>query len=146
MMKLEGPDLCYSLAARRSARYLTRLYDRHIASTGLASSQFSILSMLECYPGISVAELARTMVMERTTLVRALKPLQEAGWVQSESAGPGRALRLSATRAGLRKVAEALPAWQAAQAEFEATFGQARAARLRDDILDVASESMTSTR
>ena len=137
MSALEGPDLCYSLAARRSARFLARLYDRHIAPAGLTSSQFSILSLLERHPDISVAELARRMVMERTTLVRALRPLQEAGFVQSEAAGLGRALKLSASPAGLRKVAAARPAWEAAQAEFEAAFGHDRAARLRGDILDI---------
>lgn len=137
MNAVEGPDLCYSLAARRSARYLARLYDRHIAPAGITSSQFSILSLLERHPGISVAELARKMVMERTTLVRALRPLQEAGFVQSEAAGPGRALKLSASRAGLQKVAEARPAWEAAQTEFEAAFGDDRAARLRSDILEI---------
>jgi DNA-binding MarR family transcriptional regulator len=132
----DGPDLCHSLAARRSARHLARLYDRHIAPAGITSSQFSILSLLERQPGISVAELARQMVMERTTLVRALRPLQEAGLVRSDTADRGRALKLSATSAGLRKIAEALPGWEAAQAEFEAAFGRDRAARLRDDVLE----------
>lgn len=78
------------------------------------------------------------MVMERTTLVRALRPLQNSGLVTSEPAKAGRALQLSASAAGLRKVAAALPAWEAAQAEFEAAFGQERAARLRNDVLEVS--------
>lgn len=137
MMKVDGPDLCYSLAARRSARYLARLYDRHFAAAGISSSQFSILSLLERQPDISIAELARKMVMERTTLVRALRPLQDAGLVKSEAAERGRALKLSASSAGLKKVAEARPAWKAAQAEFESAFGPDRAARLRSDILEI---------
>ncbi|WP_218036732.1 MarR family winged helix-turn-helix transcriptional regulator [Sphingobium sp. EM0848] len=108
-----------------------------MAPAGINSSQFSILALLERHPGISIAGLARKMVMERTTLVRALRPLQDAGLVRSEAADRGRALKLSASPAGLRKVAEARPAWKAAQAEFETTFGHDRAARLREDILEV---------
>lgn len=144
MTNPDGPDLCYSLAARRSARHLARLYDRAIAPTGINSSQFSLLALLERNPGVSVAELARKMVMERTTLVRALRPLQDAGLVQSEIAGAGRALKLTASPAGLRKIAEARPAWRAAQAEFEAAFGPDRAARLRDDILAITRDSRDS--
>jgi DNA-binding MarR family transcriptional regulator len=136
MTEIDGPDLCYSLATRRGARYLARLYDRRLAPAGITISQFSILSLLERHPGVSVAELARQMVMERTTLVRALRPLQAAGLVQSEP-GSGRALKLFASASGLRKVAEALPAWEAAQAEFETAFGHDRAARLRGDILEL---------
>jgi DNA-binding transcriptional ArsR family regulator len=85
-----------------------------------------------------VVELARKMVMERTTLVRALRPLQDAGLVLSEIVRPGRALELSASPAGLRKIAEVLPLWEAAQKEFETTFGRGRAIRLRNDILEIA--------
>jgi hypothetical protein len=66
------------------------------------------------------------------------RPLQDAGLVLDEIVRPGRALKLSASPAGLRKVAEVLPLWEVAQKEFETTFGRGRAIRLRNDILEMA--------
>ncbi len=85
-----GPHLCYALAARQNARHLSRLYDNHLAPAGLSVSQFSILSLLESYESLKITELAHMLSMERTTLVRALKPLQAAGWVLADRADSGR--------------------------------------------------------
>lgn len=124
-------DLCYCQAARRSARFLSRLYDRHLAPEGINIQQLSILSLVLRDPGILIADLADQMVMERTTLVRALKPLRKAGLLVSEPAGTGRSLALKASQKGQRKAASAVLLWREAQREFEALFGVAEATSLR---------------
>lgn len=131
MNELHGSDLCHCLAVRRNARYLTRLYDRHLAAAHVSISQFSILALIHERPAIAIAELADAMVMERTTLVRALKPLQLEGFVASQATGPRGALSLSLTDAGLAKLKECEPHWQAAQKEHELQLGQDRAASIR---------------
>jgi DNA-binding MarR family transcriptional regulator len=134
---IDGPDLCYCLAARRTARQLTRVYDQHLAPVGLSCSQFSILSFLERQPGITVPELAHLMVMERTTLVRALKPLQAAGFVAAERAAGKRNLELALTQAGQQRLGAARPHWETAQAALERDIGLERAARFRQEILEI---------
>lgn len=126
---------CYCQASRRSARALSRIYDRHLAPAGISISQFSILTILESEQSMVVADLMARMVMERTTLVRALKPLRAAGFVVSDKAGTGRTLALSLSAQGSRKVAEAMPLWQAAQQEFEQSFGLERGKKLRTELL-----------
>ena len=79
-----GPYLCYALAARKNARHLSRLYDRWLAPAELSVSQFSILALVDAHGQLKITELADMLSMERTTLVRALKPLQTAGWVVAE--------------------------------------------------------------
>ncbi len=135
MEALIQPTLCYCQASRRSARYLTRTYDRHLAPAGISVSQYAILIALEREPDLLVAELAERMVMERTTLVRALQPLRQAGYVVSGQAGSGRSLALSLSSRGLKKVTEARPLWDAAQNEFEGSFGVRRAVKLRKEML-----------
>ena len=76
-----GPYRCYALAARKNARHLSRLYDRWLAPAELSVSQFSILALVDAHGQLKITELADMLSMERTTLVRALKPLQTAGWV-----------------------------------------------------------------
>ena len=130
-----GPDLCHALAARRKARYLSRLYDSQLAPAGLSVSQFSILSLLQAHGRLKLTDLAQRLIMERTSLVRALKPLQAADLVVTERPDGGRAFDVMLTPAGLEKLAEAAPLWNGAQSAFEAEVGQERAVRLRDEVL-----------
>jgi DNA-binding MarR family transcriptional regulator len=131
MTELTGPDQCYCLASRRSARHLTRLYERHLAPSGMTSSQFSILSFLDHQPDMTVAELADAMEMERTTLVRTLRPMKDAGWIENRPEKMGRAVVLGITRAGLEKLEQGIPMWMAAQEAFERQVGKAAAGQLR---------------
>lgn len=113
---------------------MSRLYDRHLAPVGVNVQQFSILSAIYENPGISIADLAGQMVMERTTLVRALKPLQEAELVEREPSGVGRSLALRISARGEEKLLNADRLWHNAQREFEKVFGKDRAVRLREEM------------
>lgn len=121
---------CNCFAARQAARALTRDYERHLAPSGLTSSQFSILILIDERPGVGMRELADELVMDRTSLVRALKPLQRDGLVAvgAAVAGGPRQNALSLTPAGLAKLTEAEPLWNKAQTEFVERFGGAEAA------------------
>ncbi len=132
-----GTDLCHALAARRKARHLSRLYDSHLAPTALSVSQFSILSVLQTDGRLKITELAETLVMERTSLLRALKPLQAAGWVVAKRPSGSRSFDVMLSPSGLKKVAEAMPLWQSAQAAFEGEVGRDRAIRLRNETLEL---------
>jgi DNA-binding MarR family transcriptional regulator len=132
-----GPELCYALAARKTARRLSRLYDSHLTPTGLSISQFSILAVLLTDGRLKIMELAQTLIMERTSLVRALKPLQAAGWVIAKRPGGGHSFDVMLTPLGMEKVAEAMPLWESAQAAFEDEVGPDRAIRLRDETLEL---------
>jgi len=141
----ETPDLCYGLAQRRAARHLARLYDHHISKAGLTSSQFSILAHLHHAPNLTVAALAHLLVMERTTLVRALKPLQTSGWINTQPPARGRAMELSLTPSGLAKTSEAAPLWKAAQKAFETEFGRDRAIALRNNLQTIGQAPKGAT-
>ena len=78
--------------------------------------------------------------MERTSLVRALNPLQTAGWVVAERPDGGRSFDVKLSGRGHKKLAQALPLWKSAQAAFEREVGRDRAVRLRDEILELNSE------
>lgn len=136
-IEVSGPYQCYCLASRRSARYLTRLYESHFEPTGLTSSQFSILSLLQHEPGLTVFELSNAMEMERTTMVRTLRPLKDAGFVEEGAEKQGRAVILFLTAPGMAKIEEAEPFWKAAQRAFEEHVGRDEASRLRDMMLTV---------
>jgi DNA-binding MarR family transcriptional regulator len=129
--------LCYALAAQKSDRYLSRLYDSHLAPAGLSVSQFAILGLLKTHGPLKIGELADRLIMERTSLVRALKPLQASGWVVAERSDNDRAFDVTLSQLGLEKLAEAMPLWAKAQAAFEGEVGRDRAIRFRDEILEL---------
>jgi DNA-binding MarR family transcriptional regulator len=132
-------DLCNCFAARQAARHITRLYERHLAGADVTSAQLSILVLLAEQPGMTMRELATALVMDRTTLLRALKPLQRHEFVHSQrSESDPRQLILTLTAAGQRKFKEAMRLWKKAQAEFEARVGSAQAARMRSELIALA--------
>ncbi|AOJ77726.1 MarR family winged helix-turn-helix transcriptional regulator [Burkholderia ubonensis] len=132
---------CNCLALRQAARFVTQLYERHLAPVGVTAAQFAIMANLSHRPEQRMSELADTLVMDRTTLLRALKPLQRDGLVAAgASEHDARAHALSLTAAGRRTYARAKIAWQAAQDEFEAQFGRARAKALRSELFGVIGQ------
>jgi DNA-binding MarR family transcriptional regulator len=136
-----APDDCFAI--RQAARFVSQIYDRHVSKAGLKITQFSILNRIRRKPGITMKELSEWMVMERTTLVRAIQPLQRDGLVRSDaSATDRRALQMHLTPAGLAKLEAAASHWHDAQAEFEKHFGAQRAASLRQELFDLTRKPL----
>jgi len=138
MRKSSRLELCNCFAARQAARHITRLYERHLAKAGVTSAQFSILVALDERGQASMSDMAEALVMERTSLLRAVKPLQRDGFVVAKrGAGEGdpRQVSFSLTPAGRNKLKDAMTRWMSAQQEFEAQVGPTRAARMRSDLL-----------
>jgi DNA-binding MarR family transcriptional regulator len=117
---------CTCFVVRRAARHLTQAYDRYLAPTGLRTTQYSLLSTLRRTGPRSIQSLAGEMGLDRTTLGRNLRPLERDGLV-SIGVDPldrrGRALAIS--EAGEVKLEEARHCWEAAQARFVDTYGEA---------------------
>ncbi|MGF6607262.1 DNA-binding MarR family transcriptional regulator [Paraburkholderia sp. WSM4175] len=131
-------DECNCFALRQAARHVTQMYERHLSGVGLTAAQFTILAKLARTPNLPMAELADAMVMERTTLVRAMKLLQRDGLVLAEAADhDNRTLLFSLTEKGETTFDQASVAWRAAQDEFEKKFGRARAKTLRTELFSI---------
>lgn len=110
---------CRCLAARRSAREITRLYDRHLRPHGLRATQFSVLVALAVGEAMPVGRLAEAIGAERTTLTRSTAVLERRGWIQSDFAEDARVRSLRLTPAGRKKLESAIPGWKAAQKAAE---------------------------
>src|SRR5262249_53010858 len=111
----------------------------HLAGAELTSAQFSILVSLEEAGEMTMNELAEAMVMDRTTLLRAIKPLQREELLTSRhSADDVRRLVFSLSAAGARRLKKAASLWSDAQQELESAIGSGEAARLRRELLALA--------
>jgi DNA-binding MarR family transcriptional regulator len=133
-------DDCNCFALRQATRFVTQLYERHLGQVGVTPVQFSIMRMLSRRPNLTMIGLADAMVMDRTTLVRALKPLQRDGFVATEAAKHDtRTHSLNLTPSGEGTLARAIQAWGVAQAEFEGRFGQLRSSALREELFSLTA-------
>ncbi len=114
---------CAALRVRMAARKLTRLYDKALRPVGLKITQFTLLIAVEEGRMTSLSALADLLALERSSLVRNVRLLEEAGLIESVPTGEGRSLGLKLTRAGRRKLTEALPLWNKAQTSIEKSLG-----------------------
>ncbi|KWE56633.1 MarR family transcriptional regulator [Burkholderia ubonensis] len=132
---------CNCFALRQATRFVTQIYERHLSPLGVTPAQFSIMAILSRRPDVLMSDLADALVMDRTTLLRALKPLQRDGLLEAgASEHDARAHALNLTKLGQRTFGRAKRAWQAAQDEFEAQFGEGRAKALRDELFSMTGK------
>lgn len=122
-------------------RRITQFYDMALAPVELGVGQFSMLAEIQrC--GVrppAMGDLARVMVMDRSTLGHNLRPLERDGLIElipDESDGRSRRVRL--TPAGAERFQQASRLWQAAQRRFETAFGKERAGELRETLHELA--------
>ena len=134
------PETCNCGALRQAARRVTKLYDDALAPIGLGVNQFSMLARLNLVGPSTIQDLARLLVMDRSTLGHLLRPLEKRGFVKLEVSEQDRRSRMVAlTEAGKAVVAKARPRWAAAQRRFESTFGKEAALELRTVLKEIAT-------
>jgi DNA-binding MarR family transcriptional regulator len=117
--------VCYCRSMRRATQSITNIYNKSLASSGLSISQFSILVFLYRIDKVSVSELAKAMGLDRTTLVRNLKPLEKQGLVIDVSTG-GRDRQLILTEDGQETYKTTSRLWKDVQSEIEQVLGKER--------------------
>src|SRR5438046_9445763 len=85
--------VCFNL--RRVTRVVTQFFDAEMRRHGIRPTQGSILRALNAKESWSMAELSDWLRMDRTTLVRNLRPLQRDGLAQAVGGGRGGRVELS---------------------------------------------------
>jgi DNA-binding MarR family transcriptional regulator len=106
---------CVCRRLRGAARAVTRLYDDALRPTGLRVTQFTLLVAAELRGGALISELADKLALERTSLTRELKLLEERGLVSVTPGEDRRARIVKLTEKGQRALAAAYPRWREAQ-------------------------------
>ena len=125
---------CNCLALRQAARHVSQIYDSYLASEGLRTTQYSILAKLNRFGPLSINQLAKSMVMDRTTLGRAIRPLERDGLLKVSAGADGRTRSLGLTSVGVARLNAAFEKWSLAQKHFEEAFGADDAMELRNTL------------
>ncbi len=121
---------CANLHLRQAARVVTEFYNSVMVSTGLHANQFSLLVPPYLNPGLTINQMAEISGLDRTTLARNLKLLEERGWIAVRSGADQRRREIHLTESGRQILLEALPLWEQAQEQVRATLGQEGLAQL----------------
>lgn len=120
--KPKSPCSCINL--RRASQAITQVYDEFLAPSGLKNSQYSLLTYIRQLQPVSVSDLAAAMRLDRTTIVRNLKPLEEGGYLLDAAAVGKRNRQLKLTDRGLEAQAAAFELWEKAQQAVEQHLGK----------------------
>lgn len=121
-MHHDSPSACACTTLRKASRAVTRVYDEALADFGMTTAQFSILRYIARGEPLALSRLAEQLVMDRSSLYRAIGPIERHDWVRIE-AGPGRAKLARLTEAGRAALRAAEPAWEKVQQRVEEQMG-----------------------
>ncbi|MEP9357570.1 MarR family transcriptional regulator [Sphingomonas sp. KR3-1] len=118
------PPACACTLLRKAARVAGRLYDAALAGHDMSIAQFALLRHIARGEPLALSRLAEQLEMDRSSLYRAIAPLEKRGWVEvTPGAGRSKAARL--TEAGRAALHAAEPDWAAMQHRVEAEVGTA---------------------
>ena len=126
LKKIETCSECTCFNLRKASRVITQLFDRAIMPWGLRGTQFSILAILSAYGPEAITRLSEVLVMDRTTLTRNLKPMENAGLIKITPGNDLRSKTVSMTKKGQRTFAKTFPHWEKTQIRIIDTLGQKR--------------------
>jgi DNA-binding MarR family transcriptional regulator len=125
---------CFDL--RRATRAVSRMYDEFLRDAGLNITQFSMLRLICAEKELSISTLGRYMVMERTSITRALAPLERDGLIHSRPGIDKRIRVVSVSNKGRKLVERAEPKWRQAQKALLGTIGEDRWRAMRTLLRD----------
>ena len=123
---------CFNL--RKAARAVTQYYDDALRPSGLRITQFSLLAAIKVFGTVNIGTLADEAVMDRTTLTRNLKLLEQEGLITVTPGDDARVREVSLTPSAHEKLADAHRYWKKAQAHMADAMGTDGVRRLLRDL------------
>src|SRR5947208_7472211 len=133
-LDMSAVENCVCFNLRSVTRAVTQFYDAEMRRHAIRPTQGSILASLNSKDSWSMAELSDWLGMERTTLVRNLRPLQRDGFVKILGGGRGNRVELTITTKGRKQIEKLTPAWKSAQSTAVNTLGKKRWSAILSDL------------
>lgn len=133
-LDLSAVENCVCFNLRWVTRAITRFYDLEMRRHGIRTTQGTILLALNARDRWSMAELSDQLGMDRTTLVRNLRPLQRDGLAKIIGGGRGSRVEVAITTEGQKQIEKLMPAWHSAQCAVVETLGEARWSAILADL------------
>jgi len=123
--------VCVAGGVRKLNRMVSAIYDGALASSGVKTSQFSVLVAVANRKKARPAELTKLLQMDESTLSRNVERMRARGWLRLERRGDRRSHLIEVTDKGQALIRKSLPAWQRAQENVSQRLGADTVATLR---------------
>lgn len=123
---------CHCITIRRATNAMTDYYDAALRDLNLTTSQYSLLKNLFRLETASTSELAEYVNLDRSTLVRNLKPLLERELIVDLAKENARNHKFMVSAKGLALLEEANPRWEKAQEDIKAYLGKENAEKFME--------------
>jgi DNA-binding MarR family transcriptional regulator len=94
-----------------------------------------------CSAGGSITDIARLAMVDRTTLTRSLRILEQDKLIEIRKAQPGNKRRVLITPKGVQKMKEIYPYWFRAQRALVKKFSPAKTRELRHLLRDIKNSA-----
>ncbi len=147
MSKFLEPVYCPCPKVKKLDRLLTRRMDAILGAAGLTAVQFFTLRLLERVGPIVINEFANLMAMDRTTLSRNLKIMDQAGWLTVKLDPEDSRHRVAAiTPKGTQLHHKAKKLWETEQRFLLKTLGQKRLLALKAMVEEASAMIETESR
>jgi DNA-binding MarR family transcriptional regulator len=124
---------CVAFNLRKSSQVVSRFYAKEMQDSPIRGPLFALMMIIHKRGPATITALANDIGLDRTTLTRNLKPLENKGLI--------RILQLSANRkevtllpAGEVALSHAVDCWRKAQDKVVGELGEERWARMREDL------------
>lgn len=157
---LNAGAVCLNFNLRRTSRAVTQYYDDALKATGVKVTQFTILIAIASRNGPrkdalrgsvgeatsvsnhhSITDIARLAMIDRTTLTRSLKILEDDKLIEIRKAEPGNKRRVSITPKGVKKMKEIYPYWFRAQRALAKALTPVKTRELRHLLADIKNSA-----
>ena len=124
------PRPCACTTVRRVSRVLARTYDAALERSELNVTQLAVLRAIQRHAGEPLTRVAEDLCMDRTSLYRAVAPMERDGWLTISAGADARSRVADLTAKGRRVLKAADPAWGGMQTTIIERFGRDKWAAL----------------
>jgi DNA-binding MarR family transcriptional regulator len=124
-------DRCLFKRTRAAARAVTRHYDDQLRVIGLRATQAILLTTIAAKGELSISALSDELEMDRTTLTRNLRPLEQRKLLAISPEGRHRTRLVRLMPAGIAALDGIKRQWERAQLALERELGEAGVADFR---------------
>ena len=131
------PSLCPAFNIRAASRIITQIFDDTLKPSGLQITQFAVLVGVHIMNTPSISTLAKGLVMDRTTLTRGLKPLENEEFIKIITGEDKRTRFVKLTIKGKSAIDKTLPYWEKAREIVAKEFGEQNLGSLIKDLESV---------
>jgi len=132
---------CGCFNFRKATRAVTQLFDHALEPAGIRATQFTLLASMASVSARTLTEMAHSLVMDRTTLTRNLKPLEKLGFIHTVAPRDKRSKAYALTEKGRETLEKGVPLWKGAQQRVIGHIGEERFESLLKE-LDVVTKGV----